>query len=418
VKAQEHADGHGSSGETSDYYHLLQVDPDAPQLWVEEAYWYLVGSLLPKQAVREEARQRLIALNAAYALLAHPERRRAYDATVRRVTELRLQRSQRDQPSKKRPPDIPPDSPRDYYELLHVDRSADQALIERAYSILRVLHAKRAGEMPGEYLAELTTALTTLLDDEGRAAYDHSLEEAAVEAESHEPRAPAEGTATGAESSRGPAWPARAVAQLSTVFATLAEGALGNRGSSRGPANSGKSGATRVTAGGQRQGRQRRLPRAKATGRLPDERLLRDAASLPAKATRDLPDGPCLGRLIVRSPAGEDETVDLGEEPVTLGSDRECDVRLAAEPGPVAPAHAQIWFTGERFVIRSLDPTHPTVLCGQRVNWAGLDDGDEIEIGAYRLRFEAVEAWGNPPDFLTADHEAVASAEEIPERHE
>ncbi len=84
--------------------------------------------------------------------------------------------------------------------------------------------------------------------------------------------------------------------------------------------------------------------------------------------------------------------VDLGEEPVTLGSDRECDVRLAGEPGPVAPAHAQIWFTGERFIVRSLDPLHPTVLCGQRVNWAGLDDGDEIEIGPYRLRFEAAHA--------------------------
>jgi predicted component of type VI protein secretion system len=130
------------------------------------------------------------------------------------------------------------------------------------------------------------------------------------------------------------------------------------------------------------------------------------------------PDGSCLARLIVRDPAGEDEPVDLGQEPVTLGSDRECDVCLPAEPGAVAPAHAQIWFSGERFVIRSLDPLHPTILCGEQVNWASLDDGDEIEIGPYRLRFEMADGWEEFPAFLTTEHDAAASAEQIPERYE
>ena len=247
MEAQEHADGHGSSGETSDHYRLLQVDPDAPQLLVEEAYWHLVGKLLAGQAVTDEAQRELVALNAAYTLLAHPQRRRAYDATVKRVAELRLERAQRDRPAKKRAPanspESPPDPPRDYYELLHVDRTADPTLIERAYSILRVLHSgRKAGELPGEFLAEITAAFTTLLDGESRAVYDRSLEEAAAASESQQSETPAGGTGGSIEPQRGRAWPVRAMAALSTVFAAIGEGDRTNRGKAREPADGGEAG--------------------------------------------------------------------------------------------------------------------------------------------------------------------------------
>jgi hypothetical protein len=162
----------------------------------------------------------------------------------------------------------------------------------------------------------------------------------------------------------------------------------------------------------------RNRPLKQPPGQLPDDRLLRDTAPSSAKANGTERDRPCLGRLVVRGPDGDRDAFALGEEPVTLGTDRECAISLKTEADDVAPAHAQIWFSGERFIIRSLDPMHPTVLCGQRVSWASLDDGDEIEIGPYRLRFEAVAARDTPPDFLTTEHGAVANAEEIPERHE
>jgi hypothetical protein len=199
----------------------------------------------------------------------------------------------------------------------------------------------------------------------------------------------------------------------------FATGRLGYRGLARAARDGGRGAAVALRAGGRNSHRLRhRQSPTQATSELPDERLLRDAAPVAARTRREQPEGRCLARLIVCNPAGEEETFELGEEPVTLGSDRECDLRLPAESGAIAPAHAQLWFTGERFVIRSLDPIYPTILCGQRVNWAGLDDGDEIEIGPHRLRFEAVHTWDAPPDFLTVEHDAAAGAEEIPERHE
>jgi hypothetical protein len=259
--------------------------------------------------------------------------------------------------------------------------------------------------MPGEYLAELAAALATLLDGGSRAAYDESLEEALAAAESRESETPAaDGTGGGLESPGGLTWSARALAALSSALTAVAEG--------------GRSALTSA-GGGRRAVAQLRRPDRikKPAAPLPDERLLRDVTAVAAKTSRAAPHNPLRGRLVVRSPDGREETVDLGEQPVTLGSERECDVRLDTEKGPLAPAHAQIWFNGERFLIRSLDPLCPTLVCGQRVNWAGLDNGDEIEIGPHRLRFEVVEQWDTPPEFLTIDREA-ANVEEIPERHD
>ncbi len=74
-----------ASRDAVDHYRLLQVDPDAPQALVAEAYWYLARKLRAELPVRRSAERELLALNTAYAALAVAEQRRAYDATVSRV---------------------------------------------------------------------------------------------------------------------------------------------------------------------------------------------------------------------------------------------------------------------------------------------------------------------------------------------
>jgi curved DNA-binding protein CbpA len=457
VKDQEHADGHDSPVQATDHYRRLQVDPDAPHELIAEAYWYVASRLRAEQSVRRSAERELAALNTAYQVLAVSEQRRAYDGAVPRVLELRRQRAERAEQQQRRPlsarllrrPQIRPQV--DYYELLLVDQEAEPPLIARAYSILRTLHSKKAtGEASKEYLSDLAQARTVLLDRERRAAYDESRAQPASAPEvspapeakpaKKAPEVAAETIVVKPKAVERPERPAdprrgrRNVAKQARVAPAMSKalvaaakggsrlavagGQLGYRGLSGTAKGGGKGVGAALRAGRRATERLRRPERAKKPAApLPDDRLLRDI-SPAAKARRASLDGPRRGRLIVRGPGGREETVDLGEEPVTLGSDRECDVPLAAEPGQVAPAHAQIWFTGERFVIRSLDPTHPTVLCGQRVNWAGLDDGDEIEIGPHHLRFEAAHALDAPPEFLTTERNAATSAEEIPERHE
>ncbi len=441
MKAKKHVDGHGSPAAPDDHYRLLQLDPDAPQQLIAEAYWFLASRLRAEKLVRRSAERELVGLNAAYQILAVAEQRRAYDATVARVLDLRRERAERIDASRQSFPGRlfrKPQRPQvDFYELLRVDPAAEPPLIARAYSMLRMLHSKKAaGEAPKEYLSELAQARAVLLDRARRAAYDKSRLQPAPAPEAKPAEAPEVAAETVAvkpkaverpERPASPGWQARAAPAMSKALGAAAKGGgrlavasgrIGYRGLSVTAKGGAKGFAATLRAGGRAAERLRSSePVKRPAAPLPDDRLLRDI-SPAARARRMALDGPRHGRLVVHSPEGQEETVDLGEEPVTLGSDRECDVRLAAEPGPVAPAHAQIWFTGERFVIRSLDPIHPTVLCGQRVNWAGLDDGDEIEIGPHRLRFEAAHALDAPPEFLTTERNAATRGEEIPERHE
>jgi curved DNA-binding protein CbpA len=622
VEAREHASGHGSSARADDHYRLLQLDPDAPQQLIAEAYWFLASRLRVEQATRRSAERELAALNTAYQVLAVSEERRAYDATVPRIQELRRERAEKAQLQerasfplslfKKRP-----NLPVDYYELLRVDPAAGAPLIARAHSILRTLHSKEAtGKPQRNYLQELAQARSVLLDRSRRAAYDESrirasvalealpapeakpdqkttevhlespagepqvqqpreqtaepgwpvrevlpapeakpdqkttevlLESPASEPQVRQPREqtaepgwpmpevlpapeakpdqkttnvhfespagepqvrqpreqtaepgwqlpevlpapdakpdqnttevhfespagepqvrpPREKTAEPGwqvpevlpapddkpdqmtsevhlespdgepqvrpprEQTAEPRWRLRAASRAFKAIVAVAEGGtrisvvavrLGYRGLLWTAKTGGKGLALAIKAAWRGSERLRRnRPLKQPPGQLPDDRLLRDIAPFSAKANRTERDRACLGRLVVRGPGGDQDAFGLGEEPVTLGRDLECAISLKTEADDVAPAHAQIWFSGERFIIRSLDPMHPTVLCGQTVSWASLDDGDEIEIGPYRLRFEAVAARDTPPDFLTTEQGAVANAEEIPERHE
>ncbi len=136
---------------------------------------------------------------------------------------------------------------------------------------------------------------------------------------------------------------------------------------------------------------------------LLDRRVLRDA--VPQQLRRGPSEGkekPGRARLLVMEASGKADVVVLGDKPITLGSDPASEVVLEADDGLVAAAHAQIWFAGGHFAIRSLSPRHVTRVGGNKVNWAVLDDGDEIEIGRCRMRFETMHPSETTPDFLSA----------------
>lgn len=438
-----------SPGEEADHYRLLQIDPDAPHELIIEAYWYVAGKLRAEQPVKRGVERELDAVNAAYAELVETERRRAYDATVSRVQELR--RARAEAKAAEQPPPLlarlfGKPSPRrhsDYYALLAVDPQAEAPLIARAHAILHALRSgsDSAGRGAVRSLTKLDEAYSALLDNERRAAYDRSLSPAAEPVEtSAEEVATTEGEPAAAasppSSASTPVEPPAAVPQPAAEpqspqtarrhltlrpvgrGALIAGRSLGRsavfaassflRGIGWAVAQGGRRSLALAQAvrhlaerWGERRGRERFAPPAD----LLDRRIRRDA--VPPQLRREKgerKEAPGRARLLITEASGKTDTVILDDRPITLGSDRTCEVVLEAEAGLVAAAHAQIWFAGDRFVIRSLSPRHATRIGGNEVNWAVLDDGDEIEIGRCRIRFETMHPSGTVPDFLSMQH--------------
>jgi len=457
VTAAEKRQGPRSPGEETDHYRLLRIDPDAPRELIVEAYWYVAGKLRAEQAVRKGVERDLNAANAAYAELVDAERRRAYDATVPRVQELRRARAEakaKEQHSPlfvrllRRPSAQRSQLSADYYAILSVDPQAEAPLIARAHAIVRALRTggDSADQGAAREPAEMDEALSVLLDNERRAAYDRSLslaaeplettaEEAAVMEE--EPAAAvAVAEASPPSSASIPDEPPAAEAQTveqahdlrpsvwRTVLRLLGRAAIASGRFLIRCAVVVASVLRRMTLWAIAQGRRgvlafiravRRLAerwserrsreRAASPADLLDRRVLRDAVPQQLRREQREPeDTHGRARLLITEASGKTEIVILGDKPVTLGSDRICEVVLEAEAGLVAAAHAQIWFAGDHFVIRSLSPRYATRIGEHEINWAVLDDGDEVEIGRCRIRFETMHPGGTVPDFLSVQH--------------
>jgi curved DNA-binding protein CbpA len=441
-----------SPGEETDHYHLLQIDPDAPHDLIIEAYWYVAGKLRAEQATRKGVQKELDSVNVAYTELVNPERRHAYDATVPRVQELRRARAEA-KAAEQSPPlltrllrRLSAQRPRlaaNYYAILAVDPQAEAPLIARAHAILHALRSgsDSAGRGAVGSLAELDEAYSALLDSERRAAYDRSLSPTAEPAEtSAEEVATTEGEPAAAasplSSASTPVEPpvaepqpaaepqspqtARRHLTLRPVGrgALIAGRSLGRcavfaassflRGIGWAVAQGGRRSLALAQAvrrlaerWGERRGRERSAPPAD----LLDRRIRRDAVPpQPRREKDERKEAPGRAHLLITEASGRTESVILGDKPITLGSDRTCEVVLEGEADLVAAAHAQIWFAGDHFVIRSLSPRHATRIGEDEINWAVLDDRDEIEVGRCRIRFEAMHPSGSVPDLLSAKH--------------
>lgn len=79
--------------------------------------------------------------------------------------------------------------------------------------------------------------------------------------------------------------------------------------------------------------------------------------------------------------------VAIGDEPVTIGRQAECDVVL--EDSNVSRRHAEVRRQGEEYVFVDLGSTNGSKVNGTRVKQQALSDGDEITLGKTVVRFEA-----------------------------
>jgi len=91
--------------------------------------------------------------------------------------------------------------------------------------------------------------------------------------------------------------------------------------------------------------------------------------------------------LVVRSGGGRaGETFVLDQERTTIGRSPECDIFL--DDVTVSRKHAVAARKAERLEIEDLGSLNGTFLNRKRIDSpAGLADGDEIQIGKYRLTF-------------------------------
>lgn len=84
---------------------------------------------------------------------------------------------------------------------------------------------------------------------------------------------------------------------------------------------------------------------------------------------------------------------ELGAEPLTIGTHRNCDLRFPADNG-VAPEHARVWWRGDKLMLHHLGRGRTTIVGGEAVTWTSLDTGDVIEIADHRVRVDIQPATG------------------------
>ena len=90
--------------------------------------------------------------------------------------------------------------------------------------------------------------------------------------------------------------------------------------------------------------------------------------------------------LIVRSGGGRaGETFGLSAEQTTIGRSPECDIFL--DDVTVSRRHAIVMHQDHDLTIEDLGSLNGTFLNRRRIETGALTDGDELQIGKYRLTF-------------------------------
>ena len=99
-----------------------------------------------------------------------------------------------------------------------------------------------------------------------------------------------------------------------------------------------------------------------------------------------LPEGISGPALIVRAGGGRaGETFPLEHERITVGRSPDCEIFL--DDVTVSRKHAVLQRRGESFTIADEGSLNGTFVNKKRVESAELDDGDELQIGKYRLTY-------------------------------
>ncbi|MDQ2825692.1 MAG: DUF3662 and FHA domain-containing protein [Actinomycetota bacterium] len=104
---------------------------------------------------------------------------------------------------------------------------------------------------------------------------------------------------------------------------------------------------------------------------------------LVASGFQEAPGGAAVGSLYLE----DGRRVEIGEQPLVIGRMPECDVPLS-DPN-VSRRHAEVRRQGTGFVAVDLGSTNGTRVNGATMKERLLNNGDEITVGATKLRFEA-----------------------------
>ena len=104
---------------------------------------------------------------------------------------------------------------------------------------------------------------------------------------------------------------------------------------------------------------------------------------LVASGFQEAPGGAAVGSIFLE----DGRRVEIGENALVVGRMPECDVALS-DPN-VSRRHAEVRRQGTGFVVVDLGSTNGTRVNGAQVKERLLNNGDEITVGATKLRFEA-----------------------------
>jgi len=89
--------------------------------------------------------------------------------------------------------------------------------------------------------------------------------------------------------------------------------------------------------------------------------------------------------LVVRAGASAGETFTPAGPRTLIGRSPDCEVFL--DDVTVSRRHAELLLEGEQFTIRDLGSLNGTFVNRKRVESADLHDGDEVQVGKYRMTF-------------------------------
>ena len=104
---------------------------------------------------------------------------------------------------------------------------------------------------------------------------------------------------------------------------------------------------------------------------------------LVASGFQEAPGGAAVGSIFLE----DGRRIEIGETPLVVGRLPECDV-AQSDPN-VSRRHAEVRRQGTGFVVVDLGSTNGTRVNGAQVKERLLNNGDEITVGATKLRFEA-----------------------------
>jgi FHA domain/zinc-ribbon domain len=108
-----------------------------------------------------------------------------------------------------------------------------------------------------------------------------------------------------------------------------------------------------------------------------------DEPTADATATEALPAGTAL--LVVRRGPNAGSRFLLDSELTTAGRHPESDIFL--DDVTVSRRHAEFYRQGERFTVRDVGSLNGTYVNRERIEESGLNAGDEVQVGKFRLVF-------------------------------